>query len=446
MSQHTGAYRARVNPRPANTTIRTGDAMGGQHWAPLALLSCLLFFLLLVLVVPVADWGTLPLYLVIAAIAGVLLYRKGIRPLDPQFPAALFLLALTCKGVASLGRFWTAVDLYGGAADALLYHEQGQFVAQYFRAFDFSLFEWYKVRAQGTTEMVYITGVLYSLLPANFPGSFLFFALLAFAGAVFFYRSIRLARPGASTFTYGLLLFFLPSILFWPSSLGKDSWIFLWSGVITWGWAVYITRQRLPALVLCAFGLLMINLIRPHIAAFFVLAMGGAYFLYATKAMRSAVAWLAGGVILVGLIVVLVQSGAEFLQLEELSLEAVQEFYLEQQALTTIGGSRYKTVNIFTPSGALIGLITALARPFPWEAHNVQTLLTSFETVVWLMFCWLQRKVFFQRLRTLRSDPFAAFALFYSLAILAALTSIGNFGIIARQRVMALPFWWMLFI
>ncbi|HXF60138.1 MAG TPA: hypothetical protein VNK95_00895, partial [Caldilineaceae bacterium] len=62
MNQHTGAYRLRTNPQPANATGGTGAAVGGQHWTPLALFSSLLFFLLLVLIVPAADWGALPVY------------------------------------------------------------------------------------------------------------------------------------------------------------------------------------------------------------------------------------------------------------------------------------------------------------------------------------------------------------------------------------------------
>ena len=149
---------------------------------------------------------------------------------------------------------------------------------------------------------------------------------------------------------------------------------------------------------------------------------------------------------LLGLGFYLIQSGADFLNLEEISLEAVEGFYEEQQERTTIGGSRYQTIDVFTPTGAVVGLVTALARPFPWETHNLQSLLISLETVAWLVFCWMQRRTFLAKLRSVRSDPFAAFAIFYSLITLMALTSIGNFGIIARQRVMVLPFLWMLFV
>jgi hypothetical protein len=72
--------------------------------------------------------------------------------------------------------------------------------------------------------------------------------------------------------------------------------------------------------------------------------------------------------------------------------------------------------------------------------------MISLETMAWLVFCWFQRRVFVAKLRGIRSDPFAAFAIIYSVITLMALTSIGNFGIIVRQRVMVLPFLWMLFV
>jgi hypothetical protein len=76
----------------------------------------------------------------------------------------------------------------------------------------------------------------------------------------------------------------------------------------------------------------------------------------------------------------------------------------------------------------------------------LQSLIASLETLVWLVFCFVQRRVFLSKMRSLRTDPVAAMALTYSVIVLLALTSIGNFGIIARQRVMMLPFLWMLFV
>lgn len=410
------------------------------------MLGALLLILAIVMVVPLGEWLAVYVYLAFAAGIALLLYRRGIKPVSPTFPASLFVLALVVKLLSSVFRYWTVVDLYSGAADAPAYHAEGILLAPYFRDFDWSILEWYRFRGEGSTRMAILTGVLYSVMPASLAGSFIFFAVLAFAGSVLYYRAVRMASSDASMPAYTIFIFFLPSVLFWPSSLGKDAWVFFCSGLVAWGWASFVRRNHFLGLFVVGAALLLINLVRPHIAAFMVASLAAAYVMYATRALRSVVVWLVGAILLVGLGYYLIQSGAAFLQLEELSLEAVESFYTEQQERTTIGGSRYSTVSVFTPTGAVVGLITAVARPFPWEAHNMQSLIISLETVAWLVFCWIQRRVFLSKLRSLRSDPFAAFAVFYSLFMLLALTSVGNFGIIARQRVMVLPFLWMLFI
>ncbi len=375
-----------------------------------------------------------------------MLYRQGLRPIEPSFPASLFALALVVKLLFSVARYWTVVDLYGGAADAPAYHQEGILLAPYFRDFDWSILEWYRFRGEGSTRMAIITGILYTFMPASLAGSFIFFALLAFAGSVLFYRAVRMASAEVSMSAYTIFIFFLPSILFWPSSLGKDAWVFFCSGLVAWGWASFVRRDHFWGLIVVAGSLLLINVVRPHIAAFMAFSLVAAYMLYATRAVRSSIVWILGAMLLAVLGYYLFQSGTEFLKLEELSLEAVEGFVQDQQMRTTTGGSRYATVDVFTPTGAVIGFVTALARPFPWEANNLQSLMISLETVAWLLFCWIQRRVFLRKLRSLRSDPFAAFAIFYSVIWLMALTSIGNFGIISRQRVMALPFIWMLFV
>ena len=410
------------------------------------MLGVLLLILAIVVVVPAGEWLAVYLYLAVAAALAVFLYQRGIKPVSPTFPASLFVLALVIKLLFSVFRFWTVVDLYGGAADAPAYHAEGILLAPYFRDFDLDILEWYTFRGEGSTRMAILTGVLYSVMPASMAGSFIFFAALAFAGSVLYYRAVRMASSDAAMSAYTIFVFFLPSVLFWPSSLGKDAWVFFCSGLVAWGWASFVRRSHLWGLIVVAAALLLINLVRPHIAAFMVASLAAAYVMYATRAVRSLVVWLLGALLLGVLVFYLVQSGAAFLQLEELSIESVEGFYSEQQERTTIGGSRYSTVSVFTPTGFVLGLITAAVRPFPWETHNVQSLILSLETVAWLVFCWVQRRVFLSKLRSMRSDPFAAFAVIYSLITLLALTSIGNFGIIARQRVMVLPFLWMLFV
>jgi hypothetical protein len=45
----------------------------------------------------------------------------------------------------------------------------------------------------------------------------------------------------------------------------------------------------------------------------------------------------------------------------------------------------------------------------------------------------------------MNKNALIGFLIIYSVIMILGLTAIGNFGILARQRVMLLPFLWMLF-
>jgi hypothetical protein len=430
--------------------LNPGGASKGaakQRKGPLVLLAGLILLAAFFVVIPSAEWGASVVYLSVTSVGMYLIYQLTIKRVDPAFPASLFVLAYLVKLLSCVARYWMVFDLYNGAADSQLYHTHGQILAQYFKVFDFSIMETYVVQGEGTTSLAYITGLLYTIMPASMAGAFFFFSVLAFAGTVLCYCAARVAWPQADLRYYTLCVFFLPSILFWPAALGKDAWILCWSGVAVWGWVSFIKRQQLLGLLWIALALLMLQLVRPHIAAFLALSIGAAYMLYSTTpGRRSFITWIVGAVAVAFLSYYMLQGGAEFLKLEDLSADSLEARIEEQQLRTTQGGSSYETVSIFTPAGFINGLITTAIRPFPWEASNGQMLITSLETVGWLVILWIQRRILWQKVRNVRYDPVAAFALCYTVAMLLALTSLGNFGIIARQRVMALPFLWMLFV
>jgi hypothetical protein len=397
-------------------------------------------------VVPAAEWLAVGVYLAVISTGAFLLFQFVLKRVEPAFPASLFVLAYLAKLMGCIARYWMVFDLYDGAADSLLYHEHGQILAQYFKVFDFSIMETYVVRGEGTTALAYITGFLYTILPVSTAGAFFFFSTLAFAGTVFCYCAVRVAWPDADLRYYTLGVFFLPSVLFWPASLGKDAWVLCWSGLAVWGWVRFIRQQQMAGLVWIAVALYMLQLVRPHVAALVAISVGAAFLLYRTRGQRSIVSWFIGGVAVVVVGYYMIAAGAEFLELEDLSATSLQARIQEQQLRTTQGGSRYEVVSIFSPAGLIIGLVTTAVRPFPWEANSGQMLVTSLETMGWLLLCWKQRRAFWRKMRNIRHDPVAVFALCYTVTMLLALTSLGNFGIIARQRVMALPFLWMLFV
>jgi hypothetical protein len=419
-----------------------------RHLSSLILLSLIIFIMAFAWLVPTQEWIPALAYLAFLFLIAKFLYEQVLEPHDLTFSPSLFVLAFMVRMLGGVSRYWMVLDLYG-RGDALRYHWEGKELAASFAQLDFSIIgETFRF---GTSAMSVLTGLLYTLLPVSLFGSFLFFAALAFAGSVLCYCSFRLAFPKANPKLYRILLFFLPSIFFWPSSLGKDAWIFFGSGFVAYG-LVRLTRlNQLSGLLLLGIGLLLIGLIRPHISAFMILCLGVAYLPYFMQSARNPQHLLTS---LVGMAlsvfggIYFLQTGADFLQargLEDLSETGVEQYYYQRQLSTYGGGSRVAPTIVLGAVGLVAAPVFVLLRPFPWEANNPQALITALESVFWLGIFILRGKVFLQRLRSFAVDPLIAFSLVYCIITIVSLTTITNFGLLARQRVTLLPFLWILF-
>jgi len=417
-----------------------------RHWEhrlpPLVIFSVIVFVIGLLTIIPDQDWFPLLIYLVVLSILARILYKKGIEPIDPSFPPVLFWLAFILKLGGSTVRYWTGVDLYSGLADGIRYHQDGEYFSGFFKQFDFSVFD---AIPQGTEGMSYLAGLLYTILPPSLPGSYLFFATLAFTGSVFFYRAFRIAYPENTSTFYRLIIFFLPSVLFWPSSLGKDAWIFFSSGFIAYGLVQHIRRTRLSGLLVAGLGVFLVGVIRPPTAALITLAVVIAYLVQGMRTFKQFI----GGVLLLGFGIFIYQFSTEYLLeakgLPEVSWTGLQEFYEYQQRQTHSGGSRFAPIVLLTLFGPVYAVVTILFRPFIWEANNPQVLVTAIEGLLWLGLFWYRRRTFLARIRLITKDPWIAFLVAYSIIMIFSLTTISNFGLLARQRLMFLPFLWMLF-
>ena len=61
---------------------------------------------------------------------------------------------------------------------------------------------------------------------------------------IFFYRAFTLTFAGADHRRYALMLFFLPSLIFWTADVSKESLMMLSLGLVAYGGAKIFTRQR----------------------------------------------------------------------------------------------------------------------------------------------------------------------------------------------------------
>ncbi len=118
----------------------------------------------------------------------------------------------------------------------------------------------------GTPFVDQFTGLLYAVIGPTRPGGFLVFSWIAFWGLFLFHRAALIGFPEADQRRYALLVFFLPSLLFWPSSIGKEALMLFGLGdqrlrrgptarAPAWWWASL------------GIGLGFTYLVRPHVTA-----------------------------------------------------------------------------------------------------------------------------------------------------------------------------------
>jgi hypothetical protein len=122
---------------------------------------------------------------------------------------------------------------------------------------------------------------------------------------------------------------------------------------------------------------------------------------------------------------------------EATSTEGALELTLER---TQVGNSAFEPVLITNPLLLPAGTISVLFRPLPWEARNAGNLIAAGESLLLLglVVTSLRRLVFWPASAWRR--PILVFAAAYTLLFVVAFSSIGNGGILARQRVQLLPF------
>jgi hypothetical protein len=188
--------------------------------------------------------------------------------------------------------------------------------------------------------------------------------------------------------------------------------------------------------------------VRPHVAAFLAVALAVAFALTAFRARAVARPGLLLSLAAFATLGFFFLSNATEALLggtvAETRLDELTDFY-EQRRGFVAGGSQVEIPVVYSLLGPAYALVTVLFRPFPFEAHNPQALVTSLESLGWLALMLARRRQFAGRLRQLRSNPVVGLALLYTAVMILAQTTTGNLGIIARQRVQFLPFLWLLF-
>lgn len=348
-------------------------------------------------------------------------------------------------GIAATGlglRFFATFYRMAHGFDSVIYDKEGNRIAEAFRHFHFDVDPGAPV--PGTGGIRIIAGVVSVVTGTNVTAKFLIFAWMGFLGSYLLYRAFVTALPHADHLRYALLIFLWPSLLFWPSSIGKDCWMLLTLGIASVGAARVLVRRH-GGYTLLVIGLLAGSFVRPHVSLMALLAFGVALLVGRRESTRpgvtpSSVAKIAGLVALVVIGGVVASRAADVLDVNDFSSSSINTALETNVGRTAEGGSTFAAANPQNPLGYVEATVTILFRPFPFESHGAEQIATSLEGLFLLglvIASWRRLASVFGRLR---SEPYVTYAIVYLLMFFFAFGTIGNFGILARQRSQAMPF------
>jgi hypothetical protein len=379
----------------------------------------------------------------IVAVTGLIARSLARRDNDPGV-VALVMGALSVKLLGSLVRYWTAYSVYDGSSDATVYDEAGRGLAAVFRTGDFT-FE-FQGRLAGTNFMKLVTGIVYTFTPATRISGFLMFAWVAFLGLLLFWRAFRLAVPTGDSRKYALLVLLLPSLVYWPSSIGKDAWMILALGMTAYGAARVATGRTTTGIVCVIAGSSLLTGIRPHvgICVFAGLAAVMLVLCLQWRKARRPIMPLVATVAFVIIGNVVVQQTKTYFGVEALTQESVVQTLDEATRRTSQGGSEFTPVRVNNPVQFPFGFATMFYRPFPTEVKNAQQFIAAMEGMVLVIATIVSWRNVAAIPRQLRASPYTAYALVFIIAFVVAFSAFSNFGLLARQRTQVLPLYLVL--
>ena len=369
------------------------------------------------------------------------LLKRGLRKdPDPRI-GQLVVIAFVAKMLGAGARYALTYGLYE-RADASEYHESGARLAAAFHDGTWAMVSQVEVpELSGTPFIRLVTGLIYIVTEPTIFGGFVVFSWLSFLGLFFFYKAIVVGFPAANHRRYAYLVFFLPSMLYWPSSIGKEAWISFGLGLASYGVALVLRHQPLGYPVV-GLGLLATAGPRPHITVLCVVALSMAYVLrrraWSDSTFGPVTKVVGIGVMLV-VGVVVVSKAAAFFEVDQVTSGSVTGVldYADQQSGQ--GGSEYEAVRVKSPAQFPSAFLAVLFRPWPWEAGSAQALIASAEGTLLLVLFGASLPRLIRLPRYIFQVPYVAYAVTYTVMFVIAFSSIGNFGILTRQRTQVLP-------
>jgi hypothetical protein len=285
----------------------------------------------------------------------------------------------------------------------------------------------------------------------------LLFASVSFSGIWAFYITFVKLRPSMYK-SIAIALFFVPSLFFWGSGLGKDS---LCLGSL--GWLFYaffrgaIQRKRLvSSLIIGGVAAYAIAMIKIYIILCFLPPALLWVFNENSSRIKNSVIRVVSKPLFLGVGAALAFYAATNLTKgdEQYDLDKIGErSKITADYIYSVSvkqeGSAYHLGELDGTIGGMIKLapmaiVTSLYRPFLWEAKNPVMMLSALEATYFLIFTLriFFRVGFLKTLRFISTTPVLSLSFIFSLVFAASIgVSTSNFGTLVRYKIPLIPFY-----
>lgn len=361
-------------------------------------------------------------HVTILDISVILMYIFGIVALarNFQFAGPMFVRLFTLIGIIHL--FFTfAYFFYSleNVADSIGYYRRVLYLFN----------SWWETFGQGAKFIYFSLYPLVKFIGLTYFGCFF---LYAFSGLLGFYFLLNiLIHLSGQNWNPWYYLLLLPSLHFWSVAIGKDSLIFL--GISLLLYTYYFKKSWLNYII----PILIISFIRIHIL-FFLLVSFGIMQIFLNenlKFLHKVGIFLILSVIAYSLFPILL------LRIGFVDSESIISQIEDLENVKAIGGTSID----MTDKNIFIKWISYLFRPLFYDAKNLMSILVSVENLLWIMIFVIIVGRFRKKLiKSLRNIYWFSFFSIFTLTIPASYIMY-NLGIAVRQKVMIVPFLFVVF-
>jgi hypothetical protein len=393
---------------------------------------------------PSAPLGVIVVGAIVFAVS-VPIARKVARIEGDPWLVRLFLIGLGLHFLAAPAQIFVDNHFYHGVADFSGYVHQGATLSRNFRAFNFTTKGADLRSALGDGSVSIAAGIVFAIVGVNELATFFVFSFFTWLGQIFFYRAFCLTFPEAGHRRYALMLFLLPSLLFWTSDVSKEAVMMLALGVTSLGAARILARRR-GGYPVVALGIFMGIFTRPNeyapllggfAIAMFFRAQGGRRELRAVRRIGSVI-------FLLLILAVTAVFTVKFIHSNAGTFSTVLGGHSKTNAgssATTAAG--YGSSNVPYSKDPLLyprDIYTVLFDPLPITARSFTQLLASAENTVVLVLALTSLRRLRLSYRAGRERPYVIVCLIYTLGFLYAFAALGNLGLITRERTLLYPY------